>query len=190
MQTKYFLLIGLVFILIGAGMTFYNETSKVWHLGEGTDFLDDKTWVIKNQSIGFATPWSYDLGVLPAGTRIFARFNVTTVENRTNVARPGLTRHIITNVDTGEVIVSFDMDSVRVLPNPITITPTRAHYKYTVQSVYPVLHEATLDPTPVEFNACIQAYELRTVYPYRIVGAPMLIIGIALIAFSKIKKEK
>jgi len=107
--------IGVVLFLVGIGLTFYNATTQEWHIGEGTDLLDDKTWVIRDQSIGFAIPWSYDLGILPEGTRLWARFNVTTVETRVGVSRPGLSRHTITDVETGEVCSRLMLS--RLFPN-------------------------------------------------------------------------
>ena len=192
-QKQFLLPVGVTLFLVGIGLTFYNATSEVWHMGEGTDHLDDTTWVIRDRTIGFATPWSYDLGTLPGGTRIFARFNTTSYDvGRLNpdpsISRPGLTRHIITDLDTGNVVHTFDMDSVNVIPRPMYKLPATSHYKYTVESVYPILHETTLDPTPRDFHACIQAYELIVVYPYRLVGVPLLIVGLALAAYSKIKK--
>ena len=192
-QKQYLLPIGVILFIVGIGLTYYNTTSEVWHIGEGTDPLDDTTWVIRDQTIGFATPWSYDLGTLPAGTRIFAAFNNTSYDvgvlnPEARVSRPGLTRHIITDLDTGNVLHTFDMDSVRVIPRPMYTLPATSHYKYTVESVYPVQQEAPIDPTPRDFHACIQAYELIAVFPFRLVGVPVLIVGIALAAYSKIKK--
>ncbi|MDH5441640.1 MAG: hypothetical protein OEZ48_01555 [Candidatus Bathyarchaeota archaeon] len=179
--------VGIILFLVGIGLTFYNTTSEVWHIGEGTDIFDDKTWVIRDQSIGFATPWSYDLGTLPGGTRLWSRFNVTTVETRVSVERPGLTRHSIIDVDTGDVLVTTDSKPAF---SQAFFTATRtSHYKYTIQSIRGTpLPGWTLDPTPVDFHVCIQAYELVAVYPYRLVGVPVLIAGIALAAYSKIKK--
>ncbi len=190
-QKQYLPPVGVILFLAGIGLVFHNVTGgKEWYIGEGLDPSDDQTWVIRDQMIGFATPWSYDLGTLPEGTRIYARFNVTTVETRTDVYRPGLSRHIITDADTGDVLLLTDS------PPPsseyLFKTPRTGHYRYTVQSIRPAAgwerFGQTLDLTPVDFNACIQAYVLVVVYPYRLVGAPLLIVGIAMAAYSKIKK--
>ena len=168
---------GVVLFLIGIGLTFYNVTSEEWHIGEGTDHLDDETWVIRDQMLGLATPWSYDLGVLPEGTRIYSAFNEEAVTGH------GMARHMITDVDTGEVLLRFDMNSYTVLPRPLLTTPRRGHYRYTVQAMVGYFPEE-----PVEFDACIQAYRLVLVYPYRLVGVPLIIVGVATSAYSKIRK--
>jgi len=186
-QKQLLLPVGVILFLVGMGLTFYNTTSEVWHIGEGTDIFDDKTWVIRDQTIGFATPWSYDLGTLPAGTRLWSRFNVTTVETRPTIARPGLTRHSIIDVDTGEVLVTTD--SKPAFSQAFFTTARTSHYRYTIQSIMGTLLAGfTYDPTPVDFHACIQASELVVVYPFRLVGVPVLIVGIALAAYSKIRK--
>jgi hypothetical protein len=175
-QKQLLLPIGAVFFIVGIGLTFYNVTSEEWHIGEGTDHLDDRTWVIKDQMLGLATPWSYDLGNLPEGTRIYSAFNEDAVTGH------GMARHIITEVGTGDVLQSFDMNSYTVLPRPLFTTPRTGHYKYTVQAIMGYFPEE-----PVEFDACIQAYKLVLVYPHRLFGVPLLIAGVALAAYSKIK---
>jgi hypothetical protein len=185
-RIKSFGLIGLALLVLGVALSFFGTTAKEWYIGEGTDLTDSKTWFIRGQSIGYATPWTYDLGTLPEGTYIYAAFNVTTVETRENVARPGLTRHIIMDVDSGNVIIKFDMGSVTVLPKPITILPRKAHVVYRIESILGTYTTGTIvDPTPVEFDGCIQAYKLVTIYPYRIVGIPALVVGIGLIVYSR-----
>ncbi len=186
-QKQYLLLVGVILFLVGIGLTFYNTTSEEWHIGEDTDFFDDTTWVIRDQTIGYATPWGYDLGVLPEGTRLWSRFNVTTVETRPQISRPGLTRHSIIDADSGEVLLTTD---AKPAFSQAFFTATRTgHYKYTIQSIMGTpLPGWTYDTTPVDFHACIQAYQLIVVYPYRLVGVPLLIVGIALTAYSKMKK--
>ena len=188
-QKQLLLPIGVVLFLVGIGLTFYNATTEEWHIGEGTDLHDDKTWVIRDQSIGFAMPWSYDLGILPEGTRLWARFNVTTVETRVGVSRPGLSRHTITDVETGEVLLTTDAKPA--FSQSFFTAPSTSHYKYTVLSIKPSVYGTggyEIDTTPIDFHACAQAYRLLPVYPYRLIGAPLLITGVALAAYTKVRK--
>ncbi|MEM3693641.1 MAG: hypothetical protein QXI39_06450 [Candidatus Bathyarchaeia archaeon] len=190
MNMRKLILLGILLIVTGVAFSFFGETVKEWYIGEGTDLTNSKTWTIRGQSIGFATPWTYDLGTIPEGTYIYAAYNVTTVETRTGVARPGLTRHILIDVDTGDILQRFDMGAYTVLPKPLLIMPRKAHVIYKIESVLPTMAAGTiLDPTPVEFDACVQAYKLITVYPYRIIGLPLLLLGVGLIIYSKRRKD-
>ncbi|MFB0502993.1 MAG: hypothetical protein ACETWE_04100, partial [Candidatus Bathyarchaeia archaeon] len=104
------------------------------------------------------------------------------------ISRPGINveTSVITDLDTGDVYSpEFDRYTLRVN----FITPRASRYRYTVQSVRGTLLSGwTYDTTPVEFDACIQAYTLVLVYPYRPVGVPLIIAGVATLAYSKIRK--
>ena len=188
-QKQLLLPIGIVLFLAGMGLTFYNVTGeREWHVGEGTDLVDSSTWTIRDQSIGFATPWNYDLGALPENAHIDMAFNVTTVETRSQISRPGINveTSAITDLDTGDVYTpEFDRYTLRVN----FIIPRASRYRYTVQSVRGTLLTGwTYDTTPVEFDACIQAYTLGTSYPYRVIGGLLIAVGVALSAYSKIRR--
>ncbi len=125
---------------------------------------------------------------MPEETRIDIAFNVTTVETRPQISRPGINveTSVITDLDTGDVYSpKFDRYTLRV----DFVVPSASHYRYTVRSVRGgLLPGWTYDTTPVEFDACIQAYRLGTSYPYRVIGGLLIAVGVALTAYSKVRR--